>query len=122
MTTDGYELVALVMDVLKKKKFAIDNEKQVQADIASHLQKHNIGHVREFPLTKKDIPDFKLNEGLFVEVKIKGGKMEIYRQCERYCNHPDVAGLILITNRMTALPVRINNKPVYVINLSTSWL
>lgn len=119
-----YAQVAHIIATLKKKKFVISNEKQLQADISLHLFACNISHAREasLSLARRDIPDFCFDEGVYAEVKIKGGKMAIYKQCERYCENEKVNSLILVTNRMMALPHHINNKPVYIINLSTAWL
>jgi hypothetical protein len=60
--------------------------------------------------------------GVGMEVKIKGSKREMYRQCERYCLHERVSALILATNVATGMPATINGKPVFVALLSRGWL
>lgn len=111
-----------VLSAFKNKRFLVGTEKQIQQDISDYLTTIGVEHTREIQLSDSDIPDFKFCEGVFAEVKIKGSKMLIYKQCERYCQHDDVKALILITNKTIPLPKTINGKRVYVINLSNSWL
>lgn len=60
--------------------------------------------------------------GIAVEVKINGSRRDIYRQCERYCVHPEVVGLVLATVRAGALPATIAGKPALVVSLGRAWL
>lgn len=78
---------------------------------------------REKRLSETDIVDFWIIEsGVAIEVKLKGGKLAIYRQCERYCAHDEVAGMALATAVPITLPPLINGKPATVIDLGRAWL
>lgn len=57
-----------------------------------------------------------------IEIKVKGGRAAIVRQCEGYCQSDDIDGLILAANRSVALPEEINGKPVMVASLGRGWL
>lgn len=71
---------------------------------------------REVELVKGDIIDFMVGP-IGVEVKIKGQRRAIYRQCERYCEHACVGSLVLATNVAMGMPETINGKPVFVASL-----
>lgn len=77
--------------------------------------------VREYRIAKDIIPDF-FQDGIAMEVKIKGSARSIYAQCKRYCAHERVRALILVTSRNMGFPAMINGKPCYYINLSEAWL
>lgn len=113
------ELTSTTIKLLTGLRLPTHDEKALQSQLANHLAP--LGFQREYRLDAKNIPDFFL-EGVAIEVKIKGGRMAIYRQCERYCKFDQVKSLILITNRAMGLPTTINDKPVYLFNLGKAWL
>lgn len=76
---------------------------------------------REVALGDGDIIDMMVG-GVGIEVKIKGQKRAIYRQCKRYCMHERVRELVLATSVATGFPQYINGKPIYVANLARAWL
>ena len=84
--------------------------------------------VREKRLNAKDVVDFWMGEsdgrgaGTAIEVKLNGSKLAIYRQCERYCQHDQVAALVLATAVPLALPSLINGKSAMLIDLGRAWL
>jgi len=55
---------------------------------------------------------------IFLSAPVK----RIYKQCERYCEFPEVKALLLITNKATGFPETINNKNCYILNLAKAWL
>lgn len=116
------ELINRIGNILSSGRFVrLDDEKALQAEMADYLNSKGVTFTREKRLSARDIPDFFIDD-LAIEVKIKGGKMDIYRQCERYCGYDEVKALILVTNKSMALPDQINGKPAYVLNISKSWL
>lgn len=104
---------------LIRKRFVFANEKQLQAEIEKVLLP--MGATREYRLDDNSIVDFFL-EGVAIEVKIKGGRKEIYRQCERYCEVEQVKELVLVTNRAIGFPPQINGKECWIVNLGMAWL
>lgn len=106
-----------VVQKLRKYRFTLASEQALQQQIHQVLPQFQ----REHRFDKKNRIDF-FNTGIGIEVKIKGGRMAIYRQCERYCKFDSVTGLILITNVAMGFPKDINGKPCYVISLGERWL
>lgn len=107
---------------VQRHRFTLVDEKQLQKQIEEALIRSGIQHRREVRLNEKDIPDFMFDGGLVAEVKIKGQRRAIYDQCARYCAHPDVTGLVLVTNVAMGFPSEIEGKPCYVANLSRGWM
>lgn len=110
-----------IADLLTKHRLPLSDEKILQAEMAAVFEAAGIGFRREVRLGDGDIVDFMVG-GCAVEVKIKGGKRSIYRQCERYCGHPEVSELVLATNVPMSLPAEICGKPVAVALLGLGWL
>lgn len=106
--------------LLKGKRFNLQNEKETQKQIGEILSP--ILHIApEYRLDANNIIDFMVGQ-VGVEVKIKGNKMAIYKQCERYCKFESVKALILVTSKAMGFPEQINGKPCYVLNISKAWL
>lgn len=113
-----------IIQALRSKRFPVENEKVLQAEIGKHLAERFSGcHIlREFELDSLNIIDFLLERQIGIEVKIKGAKREIYRQCERYLNFDQVKVFILVTNLSMGFPEEINGKSCYVVKLGQAWL
>jgi hypothetical protein len=111
-----------VISVLRQTPIMLNDEKRTQSDIEKVLISKGIPHRREVDLGDGDIIDFMLPEGLGLEVKLKESKRAIYRQCKRYCAHPQVRQLILVSATAMGLHETINDKPCYLVSLGTGWL
>lgn len=108
-----------IIKEIQKYSFPIMNEKTLQNDLYQVLKKFNVE--KEYHFDSKSIVDFFV-DGIAIEVKIKGSKVGIYKQCERYCKYDEVKILILVTSRYTGFPTEMNNKPVYIVHLSRGML
>lgn len=106
---------------LKSKRFTLENEKTLQREIFEILAPIHPDIIKEFVIDSKSDIDFFI-DGIGIEVKIKGGKMSIYKQCERYCKDDKITSLILVTNRSMGFPKKINGKDCYYLNLGKAWL
>lgn len=117
-------MIHAILYALKSNRFLLENEKELQAHIADHLA-YKLGKDilvrREVVLGPKDIIDF-LIEDIGIEVKIKGSKRAIFRQCARYCGYDQVGKLILVTNVSMGFPTQLNGKDCFIINLGKAWL
>jgi len=102
-------------------QYLLTSEKQLQNAIENSFKKNNVSYEREKNLTPFGKVDFFIN-GIAIEVKIKGQKKSIYRQCRDYCQHPEVEGLMLLTSVAMALPETIDNKPIIVFSLGRNHL
>jgi hypothetical protein len=113
-------LLALLA-ALQGQRFDLGNEKRLQAELAARFVDQGIAHEREYRFDPQSIIDFLVGD-VGVEVKIHGGAKDIHRQCVRYCAHPQVATLLLLTNKIIGLPPLLNGKPAVVFNLGRAWL
>lgn len=113
-----------IIQALRSKRFILENEKALQAEMAVFLAERFpvLLIEREFNLDPFNHIDFLLDNRIGVEVKIKGAKREIFRQCERYCDFELIQIFILVTNLSMGFPEEINGKPCYVVKLGQAWL
>lgn len=102
-------------------RFPLNDEKNLQAAMQQHLEGDGRPFMREHVLGPGDVVDFMV-DGIAVEVKIKGQRRAIYRQCKRYAAHEAVEGLLLITNVAMGFPEEMEGKPTAVLNLGRAWL
>lgn len=115
MTVD--EIIA----VLRPLRLPLTDEKRLQAEMAERFAAAGLALEREFRLSATEVVDF-FADGIAVEVKIKGGKMAIYRQLQRYAEHDEIKALLLVSNVPMGLPPEIEGKPAYFHNLAMAWL
>ncbi|ODP35094.1 hypothetical protein [Pandoraea sp. ISTKB] len=115
--------IALVR-LLQQHRFDLSTEKHLQAEIEDVLLKAGITFEREKRLSAGDIPDFLVAGGVVVECKIrdKSRKIEVFKQLQRYAQHPSVSAIVLASNMAMGLPPDINGKPVYAASLSRGWI
>ena len=106
---------------LQARRWPLSDEKALQAAIAAELAEACFAAEREVRLSATDVVDFMV-EGVAVEIKIKGSKRNIYRQCARYCSHERVRALVLATNFKVGMPPERGAKPCYVADLGRGWL
>lgn len=104
------------------RRLPIASERALQDEIQSILFGCGIQFVREARLGQDGVVDFLTSSGIAIETKIKGAKMQIYRQCERYCSADQVRGLVLASSVYMNLPDIIKGKPARVANLARAWL
>ena len=113
--------VQSIIRLLQSRRFTLSDEKRLQAEIEEVLTSFGIEHAREYRLDAGSIIDFMVG-GIGVEVKIKGSKLEIWRQLERYAEFDEIETLILVTNVPMGCPSVVKGKPIYVVNLAKAWL
>lgn len=111
-----------IIKFLSQYRLSFLDEKDLQRQIEEHLIAGGISHTREARLDDSNIVDFLIAGNIAMEIKIKGSRREIYKQCERYCSFDNVSQLILVTNRSMGFPKEINRKPCYVMALGKAWL
>ncbi len=104
--------------LIESYRFAFSSEAQLQDEITRLFGWKRIPFERERRLNAKDRPDFMLG-GTAVEVKIKSSRAAVLTQLHRYALCPEVAGIVLVSNRARHLdmPETLHGKPVAVANL-----
>ena len=114
-------MIENIYNILSKCRFSLESEKELQGQIQEILNKNNIVHRREVILDDKNIIDFLVGD-IGIEVKIKGGKKDIYKQIERYSHFKEINKIILLTSRSLGMVREINGKNIHLINISKAWL
>ncbi len=115
------QTIQTVVSALNSKRLPVNSEKELQAEIEKLFIQSGIKYEREYRLDANNIPDFFI-DGVAIEVKIKGSKKAIYKQCERYCGFDQTKALLLVTSRSMGFPQQINGKDCYYYSLSKNWL
>ena len=107
-------LVATIEGALRRHRFRYADERELQAGVEHVLRSAGLSVAREAALGALGVVDF-LVDGLAVEVKVRGTRVEVVRQVHRYLQHEEVRGLLLITTRaaLARVPATIAGKPVY---------
>lgn len=111
--------------LLSDGRFDYSDEMICQNAIAQFLDSKSISFLREYELAGSGVCDFYFpNSRIVLEVKAGKGwsKRGVYRQCERYCQHEDVSGLVLATGKIQGMPETISNKPIRVYQLGLGFL
>lgn len=107
--------------ILGRLRMPLHDEKAAQRELEEHLERHGVPFQREVRLSNEDIVDFMVG-GIAIELKVKGSRSAALRQIERYALHPDVTGVILLTNRSCLLPSVIHGKPALAVSMGGAWL
>jgi len=106
----------------------LGDEARAQHRIGESLHNGGWRFVREVPLSAGDRIDFVVGDpalpGIGIEVKLRtgGGKLEIYRQLERYAASPRVSALVLMSNLSMGAPGEIGGKPLFYVSLGRAWM
>lgn len=113
-----------IVKFLKTQRIPLENEKVLQAEIAQALIARFPAEMieREQYLDPENVIDILVDGAIGIEIKIKGSKRDIHRQCARYCAFARIQVLILVTNVSLGFPEEINGKPCYVVKLGRAWL
>ena len=112
-----------IIRLIRTKRFTLSTEEQLKIEMAEVFTKAGLEFEKEFRLNAKDRLDFYFpSTRIVMEVKIKGGAKDIFKQCERYCHDLAVSRLILVSNRTLGLPAEICGKPCNFVSLGASWL
>lgn len=115
------ETARSLVHLIESLRLPLSREKVLQRELSPFLDRFGESVQREHDLGDGDVIDF-LVDGVGLELKIKGQRRAIFRQCERYCRHDAVKALVLATNAAMGLPATIAGKPVFVASLGRGWL
>ena len=111
------KIINEILSLIDQYKIIFKDEKDLQQKIEKILNSNNIEFQREHDLGDLGIVDF-FKDGVAFEIKIKGQKKAIYRQCRRYLEHDSVKSLVLITSFAMGFPNEIEGKPCYLYRLN----
>lgn len=114
--------VTILRDILNGWQFSVTREKETQDQIYELIKNEFYNVEKEYKLGRGSVIDFIINGEIGIEVKVKGSKTDILRQCKRYCSYDEIKCLVLITARSMGFPEEINGKPCYYISLTRGML
>lgn len=100
--------------------FGPHDERTLHDGIKVVLAQSGIDYEHERTISPTSRLDFWLPaSGLAVEVKVQGDYGPVLRQLTRYCSHPTVTGLLLVTTaaKLTRVPNDLCGKPVRAVRL-----
>lgn len=121
---DSLAQVTHVIAQINRYRYRVGNEIALQDGLATALTQSNIAFEREVSLSERDRPDFVLENGLLIEVKIKGSFAQLLRQCARYAKHDCVKAILVAGTPfwIPTLPAEVSGKPLYHLRLIGSLL
>lgn len=113
-----------IAEYLQGFRFRFVTEKDLQDGIEAALREGRFSYRREVTISERDRPDFLLDGGVAIEVKIKGSLSELLRQAARYVEHPDVIGILVVGSPhwLPRVPETLCEKPVQSVRLIGSLL
>ncbi len=105
---------------LSRFTFKFGSEDELQAGIESALTRGGILFARERHLCAGDRPDFLVDGGLAIEVKVDGPLAQLLRQASRYAAHPEVRGILVVGTPgwMRNVPDTLCQKPVRALKIT----
>lgn len=106
-----------IATIILNHRYIWSSEEDLQDSLERVFKVAQIAYEREVELSEKGGRiDFMLEGLIGVEVKVQGSPAEVTRQLVRYCDRPEIGGLILVTGRLrlSKMPQTIRNKPVAV--------
>jgi hypothetical protein len=116
---------------LRHARLRLDTEQALQDDIEAVIRGTGLPYRREVRVAGGRI-DFLVGSesrvgaahvrGIGIEVKIRGGKRSIHRQCAAYCGDPRIGHLVVITATALALPEVMHRTPVTILEIGRAWL
>lgn len=91
------------------------DEYRIQASVARVLTAAGIPFQTEFALSATDRVDFLVDGCVAVEVKVRGSRISVLRQLQRYARNDRISGVVLAATRRTllaGLPKELHGKPL----------
>ncbi|POZ80246.1 hypothetical protein [Burkholderia contaminans] len=124
LTTSAADSVAALRDVLRPYRFRFVDERELQDGIEKVLAGSLRGYKREAVLGPADRPDFLLDDGVAIEVKVDGSLAELLRQVSRYASHDSVRAILVVGTPywIAKIPSEIGGKPLVGLRLVASLL
>ena len=96
-------------------------EYDIHAAVVGALDGSGLGYTHEYKLGPRNRIDFLVGR---IGIEVKKGRPASSRlvgQLRRYLESDALDGMIVVTQRVTALPATINGKPVKLITLNRLW-
>ncbi len=117
------ERVDQMVSILRGCRIKQNTERALQDGLKTVLEGAGIPHRREVRLSPEDRPDFMVEPGVCVEVKIGGASADVHRQLVRYAEHDEVEVLLLVTTRRQhVMPSEVGGKRLVTLCVGSAFL
>lgn len=97
--------------MIQGRRIAYGDEEELQSIIGGILAAEGVNFRREVRLSASERVDFLIDDGLVVEVKLKGSHYNVLRQLQRYAKHAMVEAIVLLRPSPMNVPATIEGKP-----------
>jgi len=117
--TQSMDRIATALSTVRMP--AQPEEYDIHAAVADALADAGLEYTHEYKLGPRCRIDFLVGR---VGVEVKKGRpatADLTRQLRRYLESDALDGVIVVTQRVTALPTAIHDKPVRLISLNRLW-
>lgn len=111
-----------IIEAITSQEYPAHREEDLQEALDEVLRP--LGFEREYITPKGRLDFFRVSDGVGIEVKIQGRKLEVARQLAGYAELDEVTSLILVTTKPTlaSVPNELNDKPIATAKLYRSIL
>ena len=114
--------IARIIDAIATVRMpAQPEEYDIHAAVARALTEAGLEYDHEYRLGPRRRIDFRVGR---IGIEVKKGRpasVELTKQLRRYLASDALDAVIVVTQRVTRLPDRIDGKPVYILSLNRLW-
>ncbi|MBR2700313.1 MAG: hypothetical protein IKE76_17165 [Clostridia bacterium] len=114
--------IARIIDAIAAVRMpAQPEEYDIHAAVARALTEAGLEYEHEYRLGPRRRIDFRVGR---IGIEVKKGRpasAELTKQLRRYLASDALDAVIVVTQRVTRLPDRIDGKPVYILSLNRLW-
>lgn len=122
MAAKTAEEMTRIAEVVRAHRFRFNSEIELQRSIGDLLRSRGFDLTAEARLSATSRPDFLTGAGIAIEIKIKGSRNALLRQIQRYMQHGEVQGVIVLSPKhlhVDGLPAFLSGLPVRGVRLVT---
>ena len=120
-SANEYDLSPILSALSAVRMPAQPEEYDIHAAVAKALSEAGLEYEHEYRLGPRSRIDFRVGR---VGIEVKKGRPAtsgLTKQLRRYLESDDLDAMIVVTQRVTALPDTICGKPVVLISLNRLW-
>ena len=115
-------LASRIAAIIERTRVGISTEESAHLAVLDALRAAGMDVQAEVWITDSDRVDL-LVEGVGIEVKVKGGRRDIYRQLQRYARSDRIEALVLATGLAWPSSIKdVDGTPLIAASLTRGWL
>jgi hypothetical protein len=112
-----------IINILKGLRIPVmTDEYTLQSNIADLLRTNGVSFIKEYRLGRGSRVDFLTSNGIAIEIKKgKPNKASVHNQLQRYAEHEEIQGIILVVETSLTVPGIVAGKPCRTLGLQKLW-